>query len=361
MICRTKTWLYHLVLAEASVEVALKIKATPMTISELIAMSCSQSNRDWRSFRPRANINSFHGHSQITLAFVLLNCLVNFLGHGCAGETAGFAAFHHYDDNVSRIFKWGVRSEPGCPIDYVIACIRDLRRAGLGADAQAGDRRQTSSAFIFVFYVREHCLTNNPKGARGDAEIVAHAALRKSRRRFTGKNVLRFEARHQPWPEDLPTVGDGGNHDSHLQGRDRHFALADANICGFAIHPPAPHAAHGWKNAAVILPGGQLHTFAQVQPLRHSNDALDAGLKAIRDEVSVAGPNERALKIVLTRRRQIDDGPATNEDATGVIDFRVGIKPGLEACQSGDNFENRTRRVILLGRAAARGLKVFVH
>ena len=116
-----------------------------------------------------------------------------------------------------------------------------LRRRGIEAECAANGGE--AAAAFFVFHIGEHGFAENAQSARGHAEMIAHAALRVSQRRFARQHVLRFEARDEPRPKNLAAIGDRGSHDRHLQGSHGDLTLPNTNVGGFALDPAGAHPA----------------------------------------------------------------------------------------------------------------------
>ena len=136
------------------------------------------------------------------------------------------------------------------------------------------------------------------------AQLIPHPAAGKDDRRLARGGVRRFDPVHQPRPEHLAAVGDGRGHHGHLQRRDGHRALADAEVGGVAHRTSsAPTLLEARENARRLLACRQAGAFAEVQPLAKLHDVRNPRhVQAVGDEVGVAGDLQSAAEIVGRRR-----------------------------------------------------------
>ena len=124
--------------------------------------------------------------------------------------------------------------------------------------------------------------------------------------------------------------------------------LPDAEIAGVAVAPTRAETPQAGERAGAVLPGGQLHSLAEMQTLTHADDRFRTDAQADRDEIGIARLLQSPPEVVRPGVGQVFESVIADSDMAFVglggigfdSDDLLGVQASLQGGQPHHQLED---------------------
>ena len=136
------------------------------------------------------------------------------------------------------------------------------------------------------------------------SQMIAHATAGQRYPLPCEHRILRLNLCSQPRPKHCSAVRDRSGHHSHLQRRDKHRILPDANIGNRAFRPNTM-VLEVRESAGALLLYVKPNALAEVQAMSKLDNSRNAGPDSVGNEIGVTRVNQRLGESVRTGSHRV--------------------------------------------------------